>query len=448
MGAHLARWNRCALFAGMGSGKTLVTLDLLSLGGQLDEAPALVIAPKRVAQTVWPQEAGKWPHLRGLKVECVVGSESQRLAALSRQADVYSVNYDVLPWLVLHYGAKWPFRTIIADELTRLRSYRARQGGRRAAALARVAHTPTVRTFVGLTGTPTPNGILSLWGQMWFVDRGERLGRTFSAFAQRWFYPDQSGYGLVPVPGAQEEIQERIRDICLSVNPRDYMGIPEPIVTDIRVELPASVRKVYREMERKLWAELSDGTMLEAVHAAARSIKCLQIANGTVYTDEERAVWQALHGAKIEALESIVEEANGMPVLVAYQFRHDLARLLKAFPGSVDFGSTPDAEARWNAGQIPVMFVHPASAGHGCNLQWGGNILAFYGHWWNTEEREQVIERIGPVRQFQAELHRPVFIYNIVADKTVDDIVLKRHATRRDVQELLIEALKGTVCGG
>lgn len=325
---------------------------------------------------------------------------------------------------------------VLVHNCTRLKSYRTRQGGSRAKALAKVAHDP-VHRFVGLTGTPAPNGLKDLWGQVWFVDKGERLGRTFSAFEARWFTKGWDGYSLQPLAHAQPEIEDRLRDVCLTVK-----GLPvdEPILNRIYVDLPKDARRIYEDLERDMWAEI-EGVGVEAVHAAVRTNKCLQLANGAIYTDES-GNWTEVHDEKIEALKSVVEEANGMPVLVAYNFKSDLARLLAAFPAGRHLDDDPKTIDEWNAGKIPVLFAHPASAGHGLNLQDGGNILAFYGLNWNLEEHDQIIERIGPQRQKQSGYDRPVFVHYIMARGTVDDLVAERLISKRSIQDILLEAMK------
>lgn len=444
---HIAENPRCGVFAGMGSGKTMATLSSVQCAAELDEGPVLVLGPKRVANKTWPDEVKKWDHLKHLDIAPIVGTQTERLQALTRDVPIHTINYDNLPWLLDVVGiAKWPWRTVVADELTRLKSFRTRQGGKRAAALGKVAHTK-VQRFIGLTGTPSPNGLKDLWGQVWFMDRGERLGRSYSAFEERWFQrPVRGGdhAGIVPLAFAQEQIQDRIRDICITVDPRDYIDVPDPIRNTITVELPRKARAMYREMEREMFLQIREHE-IEAVHAASRTIKCLQLANGAIYLDRECSAWEPVHDAKIEALESVVEEANGTPVLVAYHFKTDLERLRRAFPQGRVFDDNPATEDAWNEGRIPVMFVHPASGGHGSNLQWGGNIIAFFGHWWNLEERQQVIERIGPIRQFQSGLHRMVYIHDIVAEGTVDEDVILRHETKRSVQDILMCAMKRRV---
>lgn len=443
---HTHATPRCGVWAGMGMGKTTSTLTALDTLALVEDVfPALVIAPLRVAQSTWPDEARKWSHLSSLRVVPILGSAEERRRALRQPGEVYTINYENLPWLVDHLDGQWPFRTVIADEATKLKSFRLRQGSMRARALASVAHCKVER-FVELTGTPSPNGLADLWGQAWFLDKGERLGRSFEAFKSRWFRSVQVGADrmavrLEPMPFAQTQIEDRMRDLCLSLDARDWFDIAEPIVNTIRVDLPPKARQLYRDMEREMFLALDCGSEVEAFNAASKTMKCLQLANGAIYTDEAGS-WTEVHDAKVQALESVIEEAAGAPVLVAYHFKSDLARLLAAFPQGRPLDADPQTLRDWNAGKIPVMFAHPASAGHGLNLQDGGNILAFFGHNWSLEERMQIIERIGPTRQAQAGHDRPVFIHNIVAADTVDELVIARCESKREIQDLLLEAMK------
>jgi SNF2 family DNA or RNA helicase len=278
---------------------------------------------------------------------------------------------------------------------------------------------------------------------MWFLDKGARLGRTHSSFIQRWFStPNPEIRSIIrPLPHAQVEIEDRVKDICLSLKAEDWFDIKEPIVVDIPVYLPTAAREAYDSMESEMFAQIESGEV-EANNAAAKSIKCLQIANGAIYTDEEQHNWQEVHSEKIQALESIVEETDGTPLLVAYHFRHDLARLKKAFPLARELDKHPSTIVDWNKGLIPMLLVHPESAGHGLNLQDGGNIIVMFGHWWNLESYQQVIERIGPVRQLQSGHNRPVYIYNIRAVDTIDGVVISRRNNKRAVQDLLLESAK------
>jgi len=439
---HMLDLPRCGGWAGMGMGKTVSTLMSLDMLELVEPGPALVLAPLRVAASTWPDEAKKWGNLRNVEVSAVIGTPEQRRAALRRPASIYTTNYDNLVWLVEELCERWPFRKVVADESTRLKSFRLRQGGKRAQALARVAHCKVDR-FIELTGTPSPNGLQDLWGQAWFLDRGQRLGRTWEAFVQRWFrsIPGDNGFTRIePMPFAQEQIEDRMRDLCLSLDARDWFDIRQPIENVIRVELPKRARALYEDMEREMFMQL-DGHEIEAFSAAAKTIKCLQIANGAAYTDEA-GNWSEVHDAKLQALEDVIEEAAGMPVLVAYHFKSDLARLLRAFPKGRHLDQDPQTIRDWNAGKIPILFAHPASAGHGLNLQDGGNILVMFGHWWDLEQYQQIVERIGPTRQAQAGHDRPVFIHHIVAADTIDEIVMARRESKREVQDLLLEAMK------
>lgn len=444
---HILDVQRCGVWAGMGMGKTVSTLNALDLLELVEPGPVLVCAPLRVAQSTWPDEAAKWQHLRNLDVTPIVGDVKARERALVRafgfSASVFTINYENLPWLVElldRWKRPWPFRKIVADESTKLKGFRLRQGTQRARALGRVAHKHAAH-FIELTGTPSPNGLQDLWGQAWYLDQGQRLGRTFDAFRQRWFRPSYDGYGIESLPYAQEQIEDAMRDLCLSLDARDWFDLKEPIVNMIRVDLPAKARSLYDDMEKAMFAQIGEHEV-EAFNAAAKTMKCLQLANGAAYVGEDGTQWAEVHDVKLQALDEVIEEAAGMPVLVAYHFKSDLARLLKAFPRGRQLDKDPQTLRDWNAGKIPVLFAHPASAGHGLNLQDGGNILVFFSVNWNLEEHQQIIERIGPTRQMQAGHDRPVFIHYILARDTVDEIVLARIETKREVQDLLLEALK------
>ena len=428
---------RCAVWAGMGTGKTSSTLMALDHLSQVEDVfPALVLAPLRVARTTWPDEVAKWDNLKHLRVSTITGNVKERERALRTPADIYTANYEQLQWLVAENIDNWPFKTVVADEFTRLKSFRLRQGSRRAKALSRVAHTD-VRRFIGLTGTPSPNGLNDLWGQTWFLDKGYRLGHTFGAFEARWFTKGWDGFSLQPTKSAQREIEERLRDICLTVT-----GLPveEPIVNRVQVDMPRDARATYDEMENEMFAEIEEFGV-EAVNAAVQTMKLLQLANGAIYVDDAHN-WREVHKAKIEALESVIEEAGGAPVLVAYHFKSDLARLQEAFPKARVLDTQPSTIHDWNEGKIPILLAHPASAGHGLNLAQGGNILCFFSVNWNLEEHMQIIERVGPMRQKQAGFDRPVFLHYLMARNTVDALILQRLHSKKSVQEILLEAMK------
>lgn len=432
---------RVNILASMGCGKTISCLS--AIHQMYLEGPVLVLAPLRVAVSTWPDEVAKWDHLADLKIVAIAGNARQRKEALTQDADVYTINYENLPWLVETLGGEWPFVMVIADESTRLKSFRLRGGSKRAGALAKVAHAKTKR-FVNLTGTPAPNGLIDLWGQCWFIDKGQRLGRTFNAFTSRWFNQIKLGnfFKLTPFPHAQKEIQTAISGITLSIDARDWFDIKEPIPVPVPVKLPPKAMKLYRQMERDMFFEL-EGVEVEAFNAASKTIKCLQMASGAVY-GEDGKTWEAIHDEKIKALESIIEESGGAPVLVAYHWKHDRDRIRAAFPSAKVLSADPQILRDWNAGKIPILLAHPASCGHGLNLQHGGNILVFFSFWWDLEQHQQIIERIGPTRQAQSGYDRPVFIYYITAENTVDALCVERLTTKASVQDVLFKAMKRT----
>jgi len=448
---HQLSMPRSATFSGMGTGKTvstLTSLDINYLSGATSK-PTLILAPLRVCNSVWPQEARKWNHLRNIDVVPVTGVERERLNALKRDVSVYACNYNNIPWLVDQYGSHWPFETIVADESTRLKSFRLRQGGVRAQALSKIAHAK-VKRFMNLTGTPAPNGLQDLWGQMWMLDKGVRLGRSYTAFMDQWFCRTPDGYRReIRSDGHAQEIYNRIADLCLTIDPKDYFDLNDPIVKNVCVDLPNSARRIYNVLKKELVAQIENHT-ITAAKAAVKTQKLLQLANGAVYVEPDveddsnpkSKKWKQVHDAKLQALESIIYEANGTPVLVAYHFRSDLERIQKAFKHAVFLDGEPETLNRWNRGKIPILLAHPQSAGHGLNLQDGGNILVFFGHNWALEDRLQIIERIGPMRQKQSGHDRPTWIYNIIAEGTVDQVVISRVDTKKSVQDALLESMK------
>lgn len=439
---------RCGLFVPMGMGKTSSALMIINILKDIyEEGPALVIAPLAVARNAWPSEVRKWADFQGLKVSEILGTTKERIKGLHTKADVYVINYDNLQWLDNYLSGRnyaWPFPVVVADESTRLKSFRTRQGSKRAKALAR--YTNFFKRFIALTGTPSPNGLNDLWGQLWFIDNGQRLGKSFSAFHERWFRPLKVGASAaavqwVPLEFAQNQIQTAISDVCLSIKAEDYFDLDKPHFVNVEVELPDDAKSLYRDMEQELFIELSNATTVEAANAAAKTVKCLQLANGAIYTDDMHN-WQEVHTAKIDALASIVEEAGGEPLLVAYQFKTDLARILATFPKAKAFDKRPETVDAFNRGEIPMLLVHPASAGHGLSLQDGSSKLVFFSQWWNLEEYLQVIERIGPMRQLQAGHPRVVTVYQILAKGTIDYVALSKKRTKKDTQDLLLEYLK------
>ena len=436
---HALDLKRPALWAGMGTGKTSATLaaiDLLHMVGDMTK-PVLVVAPLRVAKFTWPDESRKWDGFAGLEVVPVVGDQNARRAALRRDAPIFTTNYEQLPWLVDQLGDAWPFGMIVADESTKLKGFRTRQGGARAKALGTVAHKTD--RWLNLTGTPASNGLMDLWGQTWFQDAGERLGRSFSAFQQRWFIKGYDGFSYEPMPHAQGEIEDKLKDICLTIDAKDWFDLREPIVNEIMVELPPKARALYQHMEKRMWMELA-GQEIEAVNAAVKTMKCLQIANGAAYLEDQQ--WEEIHDAKLQALESVVAEAGGAPVLVAYHFKPDRERILRAFPGAIDLATDEGLRAA-KAGRGRVWLAHPASLGHGVDgLQEHCTQLCFFGHWWSLEQHDQIVERIGPTRQAQSGHDRAVHVHYLIAVDTVDELVRERQISKATVQDTLRAAMK------
>jgi SNF2 family DNA or RNA helicase len=432
---------RCNLFATPGSGKTGMVFMLLEQLRMLGSAyfPALVIGPKAVCELTWPDEQRKWSTFQDMRVVNMVGAERERTNGLLTWGDVYLINYENVPWLVQQYAGKpWPFRIVIADESTRLKSFRTRQGGKRAAALASIAqHTGR---WINLTGTPAPNGYKDLWGQQWFVDFGQRLGASYTAFMRRWFVEDPYTKQVqLRHPSCKDEIDALMADCTLSIRAEDWMDVEKPNYVDREVRLPPAVMQLYRQMERDFWIELQameSRHEVTAVNAAALSNKLLQLASGSCIVDGGGAKF--VHPAKLEALESILEELQE-PLLVAYWYRAEIDMLKKHFPQIRIFKDKRD-ETDWNEGRVPLMAVHPQSAGHGINLQYGGRAMVHFTHTWNAELREQVESRINPLRQKQAGFNRSVIHYNLVATGTLDRDVLDRVKDKLDVQAALLKA--------
>lgn len=430
---------KAALYADMGMGKTgavLSVLDKLMHAGY--DEPILVLAPKRVAKDVWSDEALKWDDFRKYYVMPIVGNVSVRNVAVTTRAHIHTCNYENLEWLVRRVSReKWPWKLVVADESTKLKGFRLQQGGKRARALALVAGL--TERWINLSGTPAPNGLKDLWGQYWFLDRGERLGRTYSGFMQRWFRPKYDGYGIEPMPHSEKEIHERIGDITMALRARDWFDLAEPKVNEIRVKLPEGLRKQYKQLERELFTKLQCGTEVEVFNAAALTTKCLQFANGACYT--KAPAWVHVHNLKLEALESIVNESGGKQLLVAYEFQSDRERILKAFKDSIDISTAKGLEA-FKAGHKQIGVAHPASMGHGIDgLQHNCWTLIYFGHGWAMDLRDQILERIGPMRQKQGGYERVVEVYNIICHETLDDDVIDRHASKRSVQEALTTAM-------
>lgn len=460
---HLVNNPRSALFARPGMGKTVATLaalDALYLSGE--SHPTLILAPKRVAQYTWPKEVAKWADFRHLEISPVIGKVEQRAASLRVDVPLFAMNYENIPWLLDHLGSKWPFRTVVLDESTKIKSLRisVRQkkdgtrylhgekgGSSRAGRLAKTICSPNVKRVLELTGTPASNGLKDLWGQLFFLDAGRRLGRSYGAFEARWFervmkHKNDKFGELRPKQGAEAEINERIADLCLALDPKDWFpDLKEPLRFTVEVDMPDRARSLYRKMEKEMYIEI-ESKGIEAFTASSMTMKCRQLAAGAIYTDPETEAWAEVHDEKLQALEDISEEAGGMPILVAYNFKSDLTRLLRAFPNGANL-ATDKGLAKFMSGEAQFGFGHPASIGHGFDgMQDITNIIVFFSSDFNLEYREQIIERIGPVRQLQSGHDRKVLIYDIVAVDTIDEAVLFSLENKCSVQEALFTAMK------
>lgn len=458
---------RVNIWAGPGTGKTSTCLAVYDFLRTFDEVEnLLVVSTKRVCSMVWTKEVSKWSSFQHLSVAVAVGTADERLAAIRRRANITCINYDVLPWLVATIGEdNWPWDMVIADESSKLKglridmrpskktpgkmSLRKSGGSERAQRLARVAHKK-VRRWINATGTPASNGLADTWGSMWYIDAGQRLGRTFTAFQQRWFNAirgsDAHEIIYKPTPFADEQIKAAIRDVTISINARDYMDLPPTLVNVISVPLPADAYAQYREMEREMFVEIK-GEDIEAVNAGSKSMKCRQIASGAAYylpdDGSDTAPWVKVHDAKLDALHDLVSDLNGASLLMAYQFRSDLARLKEAFPTGRYFDDNPKTLADFIAGKFQIMFIHPASGGHGIDgMQGVCQDIAFFSQTWNLEEFEQVIERIGAVRQVSAGFFRDVRVHLLVAENTIEEDMVARLDSKASVQDSLKAAMK------
>ena len=433
------------LFAGMGAGKSsaiLQLIDWLRMANRL-RGRALIITPLRVAEMTFPEEVEKFSFPR-VKMSLVLGKPAERLAALfDTRANTFVINWDNVQWLEEVLGDRFAtfFEMVVCDESTKLAGYRQRNGSKRAASLARIAHK--VPYWYNMTGTPGAGGLLSLWGQHWFIDGGKALGTSFKSFTQRYFwqeFADKYHTVLVPSALADKEIREKMGPLSVYIDPAEWFGTDKPVVNDVEVRLPPKAQKIYDQVEAELFAELESGD-IEAHNAAGRSNKCLQIAGGACYLTDANGdamdAWEEIHTAKLDALEQIIEEANGEAVLVAYNFKHEKERILKRFKQARELDK--QAVTDWNKGKVSLMVAHPASAGHGLNLQDGGRTMVYYSTGWNLEHTLQILERIGPVRQMQAGHPRTVFVHRIIARGTVDSVVMRRADGKRGVMQSLLD---------
>lgn len=437
---HILDNPYCALFLECGLGKTVTTLTAIK---ELMDAciitNALVVAPKKVTQVTWTDEIKNWAHLQDLTISVIDGDVKHRRAAMAKKADIYAVSRDNIVWLVTEYGGiKLPFDMVVIDELSSFKN----PASKRFRAMKRVRKF--IPRVVGLTGTPSPNGLIDLFAQMYLIDEGERLGKTITGYRDRFFRPDKRNGDIVytyalkqPADETEKQISDLISDITISMTAEDYLKMPDKIMLFDTVELPRKVYENYQDFEQEQVLELiNSDEMITAASAAALSNKLQQYANGAIY-DADRNV-KHIHGEKLEKLQEIVEAANGAPVLVAYSFIHDLDRIMNALkeykPVKLE---KPEHIAQWNDGKIQVLVTHPASAGHGLNLQKGGNILVWFGNTWSLELYMQFNARL--YRQGQT---KPVYIHHIVSKGTVDEKIIKALSGKKETQDGLMQSIK------
>lgn len=437
--AYATQWiidkKKSALFLEMGMGKSVSTLTAILelMYDYFDVAKVLVIAPLRVASTTWEEEIEKWDHLKDLRISKVLGTEKQRVAALYKKADIYIINRENVTWLVERLDSDWPFDMVVIDELSSFKSSKAQ----RFKSLKKVR--PFIKRMVGLTGTPAPNGLIDLWPQIYLLDGGERLGKTVTGYREKYFLPDKRNQMIVYTwklkEGAEDAIYGKLSDICVSMKSKDYLELPERIDNVIPVELPKKVKEQYDRLEKELILSIEESDVL-AGSAAVLANKLLQVANGAVY-DEVGEV-KPIHNEKLKALDELIESAGGKPVLVFYGYQHDKDRLLQHLKKLKPRLLQSDKDIKdWNRGKIQVLLAHPASAGHGLNLQTGGNIIVWFGLTWSLELYQQANARLWRQGQKQT-----VVIHHIIAKDTIDERVMKALEDKDLSQAALIEAVK------
>ena len=425
-----------AVLLSMGLGKTSISLTAINdlLFDSFEIHKVLIIAPLRVASVTWSAEIEKWEHLRILKYSVAVGTEAERLAALKADADIYIINRENVQWLIEKSGIPFDFDMLVVDELSSFKNHQSK----RFKALMKVR--PKVKRAVGLTGTPSSNGLMDLFAEFKLLDMGVRLGRFIGQYRNAYFSPDKRNgqiiYSYKPLPDAEQQIYEKISDITISMKSTDHLKMPKFISTQYEVELSEEEKEKYEELKKDLILQLPDGE-ITAANAASLTGKLSQMANGAVYSDDESIL--EIHQRKLDALEDIIESANGKPVLVAYWFRHDLERIKKRF--AVREIKTSRDIADWNNGSIPVAVIHPASAGHGLNLQSGGSALVWFGITWSLELYQQTNARLW--RQGQtAEI---VVITHIITKDTIDERIVKALKMKDTSQSALIDAVKANL---
>jgi len=423
--------KRCAGWLDMGLGKTTSTLTAITdLKDGFSVNKVLIIAPLRVANSVWAQECEKWEHLKHLSVSVATGSERQRIAALCVDADVYAINRENVTWLVEYYKKSWPFDCVVIDEASSFKS----SSSQRFKALKKIL--PFTEYMILLTGTPSPNGLLDIWSQQYLIDFGLSLGRTMTAYKQRFFESDFMGYKFTPREGADESIRKLISNNTMSMGAADYLELPDRIDLIEHAVMSSTSLKKYLDFEKTLLTELEDGKEIEATSAAVLANKLLQFANGANYTDEHHN-YTVIHDAKLDVLEELIEHEPNENILVAYNYKSDLERIQKRFPDAVMLDKNNQTIKDWNNGKIKMLLAHPASAGHGLNLQSGGSIIVWFGLNWSLELYQQFNGRLH--RQGQT---KPVRVVHIACKDTIDERLLKVLNSKEAVQNKLLSALK------
>ena len=417
---------------GLRLGKTVLTLTALNnlLFDSFEIHKILIIAPLRVARDTWPAEIEKWDHLKDLKYSVALGSEKERKAAFMIKADIYIINRENVKWLVEDSSLPFDFDTLIIDELSSFKNHQAK----RFRSLMKVR--PKIKRIVGLTGTPASNGLIDLWAEFRLLDMGQRIGRFIGKYRDDYFVPDKRNQQVIfsykPKPGAEEEIYKKISDITISMKGSDYIKLPELVINEVQVNLSEKEMKIIDDMKKELVTKIKDDE-ITASNAAALSTKLLQMANGAVYGEAGEVI--NIHERKLDALEDLIESANGKPVLISYWFKHDMKRISERF--SVETLDSADSIKRWNKGEIPVAIIHPASAGHGLNLQTGGSTLIWFGLTWSLELYQQTNARLW--RQGQKDT---VVIHHIISKGTIDERVMKALKNKDNTQAALIDAVK------
>mgnify|MGYP000919825487 CR=1 FL=1 len=417
---------------GLRLGKTVLTLTALNnlLFDSFEIHKILIIAPLRVARDTWPSEIEKWDHLKDLKYSVALGSEKERKAAFMIKADIYIINRENVKWLVEDSSLPFDFDTLIIDELSSFKNHQAK----RFRSLMKVR--PKIKRIVGLTGTPASNGLIDLWAEFRLLDMGQRIGRFIGKYRDDYFVPDKRNQQVIfsykPKPGAEEEIYKKISDITISMKGSDYIKLPELVINEVQVNLSEKEMKIIDDMKKELVTKIKDDE-ITASNAAALSTKLLQMANGAVYGEAGEVI--NIHERKLDALEDLIESANGKPVLISYWFKHDMKRISERF--SVETLDSADSIKRWNKGEIPVAIIHPASAGHGLNLQTGGSTLIWFGLTWSLELYQQTNARLW--RQGQKDT---VVIHHIISKGTIDERVMKALKNKDNTQAALIDAVK------